>query len=64
MNECAELTTAGFAAGRLEDKLVNPFRVRTWHQGNQACRGTIDEVKLYNRALSPEQIKAAVTKSK
>ena len=38
------------------DKFVNPFKVGTWFKKNEAYRGYIDEVKLYNYAKTSKEI--------
>ena len=37
-------------------EFVNPFRVGTWYKSNQAFRGWVDEVKIYDYPLSPGEI--------
>ncbi len=41
---------------QFRQKFVNPFKVGTWYKKNEAFRGFVDDVKLYNYAKSPEEI--------
>ncbi|HEY8240339.1 MAG TPA: LamG domain-containing protein [Kiritimatiellia bacterium] len=38
------------------EKMVNPLRIGTWFKSNQAFRGWIDEVKVYDYPLTPAQV--------
>jgi len=44
-------------------EFVNPFRVGTWYKSNQAFRGWIDEVKIYDYPLSPDEVAREVNPS-
>lgn len=37
-------------------EFVNPFRVGTWYKSNQAFRGWVDEVKIYDYPLGPAEV--------
>lgn len=39
----------------------NPFKIGTWHKQNQAFRGWIDEVRVYDHPLTPDRIAESAT---
>lgn len=53
------MVAASPEAPRLAGVFVNPLRLGTWHKANQAFRGFLDEVTLYDYTRTPEQIRAA-----
>ena len=52
-----ELADEETTTGTLGTPAKNPVRVGTWHRTNQAYKGFIDEVKLYNVPRTSEQIR-------
>lgn len=42
---------------------LRELRLGTWHEANQAFRGALDELKLYRRALSEEEIRQSASGS-
>ena len=46
-------------APALARQFVNPLRIGTWYEANQAFRGWVDEVKVYDYARTAGQVKAS-----
>jgi len=57
-----EVTAATRASGPIEMKPRLAFGVGTWFKTNQALFGAIDELHLWNRALSEEEISQHATR--
>ena len=61
LDGAAVVTASGVAAPNPGDQRANPLRIGTWFETNQACRGLIDELRIYDFPISAAQLSASLS---